>query len=719
MVDAICLDQKRVLPCTALLEGEYGVDGLYMGVPVQARRGRRRGDRQAQAHRRREEDAAESAAAVREVVGVLTTAVAAWRMRASRSLNNAAVSLPPMELGLAGRTAIVCGASSGMGLATAEALAAEGANVAMFARRRDLLEREAERIGALAVQGDLTIPQHLERLVRVTVDAFGGIDVLVLNGGGPPPGPATALTAPRGRGGRRAAAHVARQPRRRTASRTCARAAAAASSRSSRRPCASRSPNLALSNAVRPGVVGWLKTLARELGPDGITVNTIAPGRIDTERLREVYGPDGVPPAGDLEQIPLRRLGTPQEIAAVVAFLASDARRLRDGSRAPRRRRPDPRAAVRASAALARALGGRAARRGRLRLRRRSTSGDYLYVPNGARPVAEQRRGRGRDERQDDDGGDLLRRRHGPQRARWLERLLAVPAPRRRVARPGARRHRARRDVQGAHRGGTRRDEPLRADRGGRRAPGRRARRRRDAARRARRVRSRSTSPAARTLRRRRRDRRGRGQRRCCTPDVAPEAVGHVAPGDDVALRLRRERQAARAHGAHRAPRRTTTDRAIIGIRVSQDARIELPLDVEIDLGDVGGPSAGLPFALEVYQELGNDVDRGYGVAATGEIELDGSVVSGRRDQAEDLRRPRRRARTCSSSRLGITQARHGGMQGALRVIPVESFEQALRVLQTLPREIDRFAGILPRRATPANCGEFVRTGGCSDRRAS
>ena len=81
--------------------------------------------------------------------------------------------------------------------------------------------------------------------------------------------------------------------------------------------------NLALSNAVRPGVVGWLKTLARELGPDGITVNTIAPGRIDTDRLRAVYGSDG-PPGGDLEQIPARRLGSPSEIGAVAAFLASD-----------------------------------------------------------------------------------------------------------------------------------------------------------------------------------------------------------------------------------------------------------------------------------------------------------------------------------------------------------------------------------------------------------
>jgi 3-oxoacyl-[acyl-carrier protein] reductase len=228
-----------------------------------------------------------------------------------------------MDLGLAGRAAIVCGASSGMGLAVAEALAAEGAGIAMFARRRELLEREAERIGALAVQGDLTIPQHLERLVTVTVDAFGGIDVLVLNGGGPPAARAATLSAA---AVEEAVAllltsHVTLVghclPHLRASGR--GRIVAIESS-SVREPL----QNLVLSNAVRPGVVGWLKTLARELGPDGITVNTIAPGRIDTERLREVYGPGGAPEAGDLEQIPLQRVGSPREIADVVTFLASD-----------------------------------------------------------------------------------------------------------------------------------------------------------------------------------------------------------------------------------------------------------------------------------------------------------------------------------------------------------------------------------------------------------
>src|SRR3954470_24574474 len=95
-----------------------------------------------------------------------------------------------METGLRGRTAIVCGASAGSGLACAEALAAEGANVAMFARRRDVLEREAERLGALAVRGDVSSAADLERLVARTVDPFGSIDVVVWNSGGPPAGTA-------------------------------------------------------------------------------------------------------------------------------------------------------------------------------------------------------------------------------------------------------------------------------------------------------------------------------------------------------------------------------------------------------------------------------------------------------------------------------------------------------------------------------------------------
>ena len=227
-----------------------------------------------------------------------------------------------MELGLEGRTAIVCGGSSGMGLAVAEALTGEGANVAMFSRRREVLEREADRIGALAVQGDLTIPQHLERLVQATVGAFGALDILVINGGGPPASQAASLTAA---AVEEAVAllltsHVTLVghclPHLRASSQ--GRIVAIESS-SVREPI----DGLALSNAVRPGVIGWLKTLARELAPDGTTVNAIAPGQIDTERMRELYGEDD-PSANALRRIPLGRLGTADEIGAVAAFLASE-----------------------------------------------------------------------------------------------------------------------------------------------------------------------------------------------------------------------------------------------------------------------------------------------------------------------------------------------------------------------------------------------------------
>ncbi len=227
-----------------------------------------------------------------------------------------------MELGLAGRSAVVCGASSGMGLAIAEAFAREGAEVAMFARRRDVLEAAAERLGALPVRGDLTVPADLERLVARTVDAFGGIDVLVLNGGGPPAGPALGLEdqavesavellllAPV-RLTRLCLPHLERSGRGRVI---------LVQSSSIREPI----DNLALSNAVRPGVAGWAKTLAREVAAKGITVNTVAPGRIDTERLRALYGPEG-PAANQLSAIPLRRLGRPEEIANAVCFLASE-----------------------------------------------------------------------------------------------------------------------------------------------------------------------------------------------------------------------------------------------------------------------------------------------------------------------------------------------------------------------------------------------------------
>lgn len=226
-----------------------------------------------------------------------------------------------MDLGLRGRTAVVCGASSGLGLASSEALAAEGANVAMFARRREELERHANRLGALAVRGDVTNAADLERLVERTVAAFGGVDVLVWNSGGPPAGTALDVTddgldaafqlllAPFVRLVRLALPHLERSPGGRI---VCITSVAA------KEPVG----HLALSNTLRPGVVGYAKTLSRELGPKGITVNCVAPGRIETPRMTELYGEAG-PPAEELAQIPLGRMGTPREFGDVVCFLAS------------------------------------------------------------------------------------------------------------------------------------------------------------------------------------------------------------------------------------------------------------------------------------------------------------------------------------------------------------------------------------------------------------
>lgn len=169
------------------------------------------------------------------------------------------------------------------------------------------------------------------------------------------------------------------------------------------------------------------------------------------------------------------------------------------------------------------------------------------------------------------------------------------------------------------------------------------------------------------------------------TTDALRDAVRSFQPGDPVRLRLRRAGKVVE-RTVRTVPAPDDGRRAIIGIRVSQEAKISLPVDVDIDLGGVGGPSAGLPFALEIYQKLGNDVDRGYKVAATGEIELDGGIVSvgGIKQKTFGVRAAGADIFLVPAGENASTARRYAG---GMRVIPVESFEQALHALQTLPQK--------------------------------
>ena len=226
-----------------------------------------------------------------------------------------------MDLGLRGRTALVCGASSGLGLASAEALAEEGANVVLFARRAEELEGHAERLGGIGVAGDVREDADLERAVSTAVERFGGLDVLVWNGGGPPPGGAedaddTSLDSAY-RLLLRSAVTLVRLCLPHLEQSGAGRIVAITS-------LAAQEPttHLALSNTFRPAVTGWLKTLSREVGPSGVTVNCVAPGRIATARLDELY--PGGPSEEQLEEIALRRWGKPRELGDIVCFLASE-----------------------------------------------------------------------------------------------------------------------------------------------------------------------------------------------------------------------------------------------------------------------------------------------------------------------------------------------------------------------------------------------------------
>jgi PDZ domain-containing protein len=153
-------------------------------------------------------------------------------------------------------------------------------------------------------------------------------------------------------------------------------------------------------------------------------------------------------------------------------------------------------------------------------------------------------------------------------------------------------------------------------------------------------------------------------------------------PGDLVALRIVRNGTQT-SIGTKTVANPSDRTQALVGIRVAQDAKITLPLKVQINLGGVGGPSAGLPFALDLLELLGHDIDHGYRVAATGELDLDGAVgeIGGMKQKTFGARK----AGVDVLLVPGENAAEAKRYAGSLKVIPVESFQQALRALATLP----------------------------------
>ena len=238
-----------------------------------------------------------------------------------------------MDLGLAGRRALVTGASSGLGLSSAAALAAEGVRVVMVARDADRLGRAAASVegDVHVLPGDVSDISGVGELVATAAQMLGGLDILVANAGGPPAGTfaSTELDAYLPALELNLLSTVA----------MCTAAVplmrdggwgriVAITSISVREPIG----NLILSNTARAGLTGFLKTLSREVAGDGITVNSLQPGLHRTPRLVDLHG-DAVDDLGAM--IPAGVVGDPDDFGAIAAFLCSDAARFVTGAAIP------------------------------------------------------------------------------------------------------------------------------------------------------------------------------------------------------------------------------------------------------------------------------------------------------------------------------------------------------------------------------------------------
>lgn len=235
-----------------------------------------------------------------------------------------------MDLGLQGARALVGGGSRGLGRAIGSALVEEGARVALVARASDRLDEAATASDALAIAADLSTPDGPADAVDRAVQAFGGLDVLLVNSGGPPPGTFDELDegawAKAIDGTLHSALRLIRAglPHLRKSDRP---AILVILSSSAREPV----PGLTTSNLIRPGLTGLIKSLVGEIAP--IRINGIAPGRVDTARIAEIDAAaaarTGASPEairqGVIERIPLGRYGDPAEVGRLGAFLLSPA----------------------------------------------------------------------------------------------------------------------------------------------------------------------------------------------------------------------------------------------------------------------------------------------------------------------------------------------------------------------------------------------------------
>lgn len=238
-----------------------------------------------------------------------------------------------MDLALTGRRALVTGASSGLGLACAQALAEEGAQVAIVARSAERLAAAAATIDGHVTQivADVAETDGITDMVTAAREALGGLDILVANAGGPPPGNFASTDfeayAPALQLNLLSTVAMCKATVPAMQAQGWGRVVAITSI-SVREPIA----QLILSNTARAGVTGFLKTLAREVAGDGVTVNSLQPGLHATDRLHSVYGDDLAPLAAG---VPANMIGDPADFGRLAAFLCSDSAKFVTGAAIP------------------------------------------------------------------------------------------------------------------------------------------------------------------------------------------------------------------------------------------------------------------------------------------------------------------------------------------------------------------------------------------------